>query len=381
MFRKIVLFGLFGALAVQASRADVTVLEKRTFLGKLSEQQKKAHAARNGDSAKGALPLKATGSQALTDSGTLEYFINTNITFSTSSSASGAESEASFTGPVAATTSGGGTVSTTLNDSFDGYNSLCISGTNTFVPCTTGGGRGKGNKGAAGVTMYNDNGPATVECNGRQVVLNPQVIGSITVQRKIFVPANDQFSRWMNIFTNTSGTSQTVTMVTGNNLGSDANTRVVSSSSGNAAAETSDSWVTTFQNYSGTTSSDPRLGHIFQQAGAPVQLAGISFADGDDNPFWGYTFTLAPNETKIILNYVTGQPSKAAAASKAAEIAGFPDSAKQCMSSTELAQTSNFVALSLIEVPTLGQTGLVALGLLVAASAFFVLRRRARAAA
>src|SRR5262249_54244790 len=229
----------------------------------------------------------ATGSQRLIDASGVEYFINTNITFSTSSSASGAMSEASYTHAVAASTALGGIVMSTLNDAYDGYNTICISLNNTVATCETGN---------ANFIIYNKNGVATTECVGpisgvnRQVVLNPQLMmmGSIRVQRKVFVPDNDAFARWLNIFTNTDTSPHTVTMVTSNNLGSDSNTIIDSSSNGNATAELTDTWVTTFQNYSGNISTDPRLGHVLQGPGAPVGLAGINFVNGDDNPFWGY---------------------------------------------------------------------------------------------
>ncbi|MGH9144408.1 MAG: hypothetical protein ACRD3J_26550, partial [Thermoanaerobaculia bacterium] len=179
----------------------------------------------------------ATGSIQLIDAGGLEYFINTNITFSTSSSASGAASEASYTHAIAASTSAGGTTMSTLNDMFDGYNSLCVSLTGNTGPCFTG---------DPNFTIYNQNGPATIdtsvppvpECTNRQFVYPPRAIGGLSVQRKVYVPTNDRFIRWMNFFTNTTGAPITFTMVTANNLGSDSNTRVVTTSSGDATVTT-----------------------------------------------------------------------------------------------------------------------------------------------
>jgi hypothetical protein len=362
-----------ASIAASAS-ADVSMVEHKVLRKNLTQKAK----------GKPGHPGKATGSQALIDASGLKYFINTNITFSTSSSASGAASEASYTHAVAATTLNGGTTSSTLNDAFDGYNTLCLSFDNTVATCETDN---------ANFGIYNQNGPATTECKGgisgvdRQVVFPVQTIGpsdihnrqtgNIQVQRKVFVPDNDSFARWLNYFTNTGATPQTVTMVIANNLGSDANTRVVTTSNGNNTAEVTDSWLTSFQNYSGTTSSDPRLGHVFQGPGAAVPLAGINFVDGDDNPFWGYTFTLAPGETKIIANFVTGQPSKAAAAAKAAELAGLPTNAIQCLTSTEQAQIVNFAPPApIIQVPALGGIGLFALAAGLALAALTLLFKR-----
>ncbi|MDO9042136.1 MAG: hypothetical protein Q7U64_07330 [Desulfocapsaceae bacterium] len=277
----------------------------------------------------------ATGSKSLIDQGGLEWFVNTDITFATSSSASAAVSEASFTHAVAASTSAGGTENVTLSDAFDGYNALCVSLTGKTGPCATGN---------ADYTMYNNNGPATydVDCDNRQINFPTQTIGSLQVSRKMFVPSNDMFARWLNIFTNTGSTPQTLTTVTSNNLGSDSSTKIVSSSDGNTTASITDTWVSTFQNYIGTTSPDPRLGHVLQGPGAPVGLAKTSFADDEDTPYWAYTFTLKPGETKIVMNFATGQPSKAAANAKAAELAKLPKKALQCMSPAEKSQVVNF---------------------------------------
>lgn len=284
----------------------------------------------------------ATGSIPLIDSAGLKYFIDTNITFSTTSSASGAASEASYTASVAATTLNGGTTMSTLNDEFDGYQTICVSLTNATTQCQTGN---------ANFTIYNKNGPpafdATVPaiptCTNRQVAFPVQTIGGLSVSRKVFVPTNDTFIRWMNFFTNTTGASITFTMITANNLGSDNNTVIVNSSNGDNVAQTSDTWITSFQNYSGTTSSDVRTGAVIQGVGAPTPVSNIFFADGDDNPFWVYSITLAPGQTKAILNFATGQPSKAAANAQSAALALLPASSTQCLSATELSEVTNFV--------------------------------------
>lgn len=361
--RRTLALSLLVSLAATALSADVSILERQKLHARPSPA-KADHGRRP------TLHKRTTGSQVLVDAQGLQYFINTDITFSTSIQASGAASEASFSHAVNATTSGGGTTASSLNDAFDGYNNLCLSFDNSVAPCEV------DNENFA---IYSNNGQVTTECLGpvsgvnRQVVFNPQDIGNIRVQRKVFVPDNDQFARWLNIFTNTGGSPQTVTAVISNDLGSDNNTVVVTSSNGNASAEPTDSWVTTFQNYSGNTSTDPRLGHVVQGPGAVTPLAGIHFANGDQNPYWGYTFTLNPGQTKIIANYVTGQPSKAAAAAKSAQIAGLPDTALQCLSSAERAEIVNFALPQ--PIPALGQTGLIALGVLLATIGLIVLRR------
>ena len=123
--RRIFVCALLALFTAQLVAAEVTLTERRTLHQQLTQtgKEKPEHAGRPGS---GRTIHGATGSQSLIDASGVKYFINTNITFSTSSSASGAMSEASYTHAVSATTALGGTTSTTLNDAFDGYNTLCI---------------------------------------------------------------------------------------------------------------------------------------------------------------------------------------------------------------------------------------------------------------
>src|SRR6185295_10980350 len=109
--------------------ADVAVIES-SRLARIRAKEKQRHGRHSNPSV-----VRTFGSKALTDGAGVEYFINTDLPFSTTFSGSGAASEASFTGPVNADTSGGGTVSTTLTDAYDGYNTLCVSLTGATGPC------------------------------------------------------------------------------------------------------------------------------------------------------------------------------------------------------------------------------------------------------
>jgi hypothetical protein len=361
--RRAFAVALLTVLAASTAHADVSLVERKAL-------------AKSGKAKRPGHQTNATGSVSLIDNEGLKFFINTDITFSTSSSASAAASEASYTHAVAASTSAGGTTSSTLNDAYDGYQTMCLSLNNTVSTCETGN---------ANFVIYNKNGaPPTGECVGsvshvnRQLVFPTQTVGNLQMFRKVFVPDNDHFARWLNYFTNTGVTPLTVTMVVANNLGSDSNTVITATSTGSLTTNTSDTWVATFQNFTGNTTSDPRLGHVLQGPGAVTPLAGIFFENGNDNPYWGYTFTLNPGQTKIIMNFGVGEPSRAAAASQSAYLVGLPTNALQCLTTAEESEIVNFVAQEPIaEVPTLSRTALAALVLLLGATAAFRLRRRA----
>ena len=371
----------------QVAHADVYVLESDGLAAKHNTQAVpgqqvagtpiNAHTAKPGEKLHG-IPLggvhpTSAGSQALIDASGFKYFINTNINFNTTSSASGAMSEASYTHAVAATTMNGGNTNFALNDAFDGYGSICVSLTGVLGQCTTSN---------PSFVFYNQTGAApTSECNGRQLVYPVQALGGgLSVNRKVYVPSDDSFARWLEVVTNTSAAPITFSLMTSNNLGSDNNTRITATSTGTIPPTIADKWVATFQNYSGTTSSDPRLGHVMQGAGAATPLAGITFADGSDKPWWGYSVTLIPGQTKILMHFVTAQPSKAAAAAQSAKLAALVPTSLECLTPTERSQITNFAAAipPPAQVPSLSPSALIWLMLGVAmAGAFYTLRRRA----
>jgi hypothetical protein len=170
--------------------------------------------------------------------------------------------------------------------------------------------------------------------------------------RKVYVPTVGSYARWMNFFKNTGTSALTVTMYTSNNLGSDTATVITGSSNGNMTAETSDTWVASFQNWNTGPplhiSTDPRLAHVLQGPGASVPVSMIHFVNGDDNPWWAYTFTIAPGATTAILNYGVASMTQAAAASQAASLVSAPPVA--CLSAGETAEVANF-ALGAVPAP------------------------------
>lgn len=283
-----------------------------------------------------------TGEVSLVDSGDLEYFINTDIpattvSMTTSSSLSGAISEASFTSLVSGvTTSLGGTTTTTLSDAFDGYNALWV------------------NVDGEGWAGYAGNGEPTPADEGRTLVFNEQTINEVDVYRKVFVPEDDQFCRWLNVFTNNGSSTKTIQVDIYSNLGSDEDTLIYSTSDGNRRAQLRDAWVVTYEDFDAGFSGDPRLGHVMQgpealgmgcarRGGVPVPLSEVFFEDEDGFPYWSYEFELGAGETVILMNFVTGQPTLEAAEAQAEALANLEGSALDNMSVDELQQVVNFI--------------------------------------
>jgi hypothetical protein len=312
--------------AAGAAHADVSLTDQQTFA---KGPRYTAAKSSNGISA----PLAVGQIPRLIDGTGLEWFINDEVAYVTESSAVGAASDAVFVGAVEATTAGGGTELAVLADAFDGYNALQVS--------VDGG----------GAVAYNNLGGATADCNGRQIVMPVLSAGGVTVQRKVYIPGNDGFARWMNVVTNSSGEPHTVQLTILNDLGSDAGTTIGTTSNGDAIVDASDDWATSYEAFLQTSSRTPRLAHVFSSPGAAVRLSSIGFVNGDDKPMWGYNFTVPAGGTVTVLNFVAGLGSRADAALKGAQLAALPPWARVCMTSTESSSLANFVSSPLPNGP------------------------------
>ena len=294
----------------------------------------------------------ATGSIQIVGGNGMKYFVNTNITFATTSSASAAMSEASFTAAQPATTLNGATTASTLNDAFDGYNALFVDVAPFADPPAA-------QTGNAEFIPYNQLGAAPVvdssidpECTNREVVFPTAALGGLDVHREVWVPGDGNYSRTLNVVTNPTGAAISARLITGNNIGSDSNTMLVGSSSADATAEVTDTWVTSMQNFSGVTSADPRLGHVLQGVGAPVPLSVMEFVNGDDNPDWGWDVTVQPGETVRIVTFVVAEYTKARAEATSAQLAQLDPAVEplRCLTDDEASSIVNFFALPDVDV-------------------------------
>lgn len=263
--------------------------------------------------------------------------------------------EAEYTQDVTFTTTSGGTEVGQPDDMFDGYNYLAIDGT-VF-------------RGMSGTTSL---------CEGREVDFGEETISGLTVSRRAFVPEDDEFLRFTTLITNPGAAAVTVAVTVSGNMGSDDDTVITASSSGDTALDLTDTWFA-----SGGDFDDPRAGHVMQGEGASVMLSSLAQDSSDLDEFtWGYDITIEPGETVILLNFVTGQPTNAAAAEQAAALAELDtDAALRCLTNDEIKQVVNFDAKTGdggcgCAIPGQGSSSPLAplgLGLLLGA---FILRRR-----
>lgn len=330
--------------------------------------------------------LAATGSQQIITDGPgglrAHWFVNTNITFSTTSSGSLAMSEASLH-------STGTANNFNRNDAFDGVLSWHVY-PNGSVP---GGADFSGGYFKAG---------GAVSVTANSVVGPNKTLAGLTAHVELYFPSGSNVVRSVLFLQNPSGSPITVTVDNDSNLGSDANTLIRATSSGDAVFDSGDNWVVSCQASdrpgfcdqpgplpNNDTSKDPIITYAFQgPGGIRATSAGAAFANGNDNPNFRWSgITVPAGETRALMMFI--QLSDTDTNAEADAVKFNSNSTLQAtnyltgLSGAQQAEIVNWT-LNSVAVPTLGEWALMALGGLLGLfgleRAGFFVRRRRRAA-
>jgi len=296
-----------------------------------------------------ALPIQ------LRDENGTRYNINTNVDpLFTNSDASGAVSDATFEKPVTVTSyfigfTPFGWFFTTytvqyqldvpLTNAFSGFNGLVLTGAN-----------------GAALTEplpYNPGDvPAGEDClqdnKNRQLTFQTQTFDALglALTRKVFVPHNDEFVRWLNIVTNTGTTATQVGITLQGRLGSGSQTKVIATSSGDSFVTAGDLWWATVELVSeGRKSLEPRVGFAVQGAGATVPPRSVGINDVGQ-AIATYIPTIAPGASAIVMTFVTVQGNNKQLTQTMENVVTLPAKAIACMSERELSQVVNFAPIT-----------------------------------
>ncbi len=297
-----------------------------------------------------ALPVE------LRDQNGTRYYVNSDVQpFDNISNASGALTNATYVKPVTVTSYyigftpwfGFATIYTVqrqvdvpLTNGFAGFNGLVVTSIDGTV--------------LGSPRIFNPGeGLAAEECpqngNNRQLVFQTQSFDDpgLQVTRKVFVPNNSDFVRWMNIVTNTGTAPVQVGISLRGLLGSGDQTTVTATSSGNTSITAGDQWFTTAQQTASPNdrSFQPRLGFLVQGAGAPAPATNVAINSTGQVAFT-YQPTIQPGASAIVLTYSTVQGNSKQAKQTMQDLVSLPSKAIQCMTERELAQVVNFAPLT-----------------------------------
>lgn len=249
----------------------------------------------------GAVALPPTGAQAATGSVQIttanpagvkaQWFVNTNITFPTTSSGSLAMSSASLHTAAAATAN-----SFNRNDAFDGAVDWHVyAGTPPGSPDTSGG--------------YFQAG-GVVSTSAHSVVGPSETLAGLTVHAELFFSSQRNVVRSIFYMQNPTGSPITVTVDNDNNLGSDSNTSIQATSSGDLTFDPSDNWIISCQGLSGPGTAcdltkDPIITMAFQGPGGIRATTVDTPGNGNDNPNYRWSgITVPPGETRAVMMFV-----------------------------------------------------------------------------
>jgi hypothetical protein len=296
----------------------------------------------------GALPIE------LKDQNGTRYNINTEVDpLLRNSNASGAVTDATYIKPVTVTSYFVGVtpfgflttftnqrqVNVPLTNGFAGFNGLLISGAQgvplpqplVFNP----------GQALAGQECTQDN-------ENRQLDFPTQTFpaANLQVTRKVFVPNNGSFVRWLNIVTNTAAAPQQVGITLQGLLGSGSQTKIIATSDGDSTLNAADLWFTSGQSVpQGSYSTEPRIGFVIQGAGAtaPAQAAKINSAG---QAIVTYAPTIPANGTVIIMTMATVQGNNKQTKNTVTNLVTLPSNTLTCLTQAELRSIVNFAPIT-----------------------------------
>ncbi|MGH2686934.1 MAG: hypothetical protein ACRDJP_15835 [Actinomycetota bacterium] len=166
--------------------------------------------------------------------------------------------------------------------------------------------------GMAEANMYhsNDNDACALEEGGRERVYPVVNVGGLDVQRKIFVAESGlPGARILNLITNPGASPVTTSIQIGDlqsaadegDVGSDGDTIVGASSSGEPVASPDDLWFATTEE-GDDTSGDPAIGHLMDGPGA-FDLVDEVFVASDGIAWRWNDVTIAPGQTVAYVSF------------------------------------------------------------------------------
>ena len=179
---------------------------------------------------------------------------------------------------------------------------------------------------------------ARTEDGGREVVIGPSAVNpNVRVTRKVYVPADRGYARFLEVITNVGPAAARYEFTVENNLGSDGAEAFVRTSSGDGSFTTADDWIVTDD---ASAAGDPTLLHVIGNPGAPVRASAASKVP--DLITYSWDLTLAPGETRIVMHFASQNPERAGTLTKGQQLARLELGALAGMSEAELLRVVNF---------------------------------------
>jgi hypothetical protein len=200
---------------------------------------------------------------------------------------------------------------------------------------------------------------AVTEEEGRELVLGPALIGRLRVVRKIFVPNDDAFIRYLEILINRSDEEVAAQVRLQSSLSSSIRTTFIDTSSGDRIFDENDRWAITDETR--TSQNYPTVLHIFSDRFTRAQPSSTFF---DHNGIISFAFDVAvpPGGRVIVMHLASKSDDQTAAAASAQAIDNLEGSVRKGISGAEGHEIVNFFALPDADGDVLGDEEEILLG-------------------
>ncbi len=221
------------------------------------------------------------------NAGNATWYLNNNITFSSTSSNFGFSEGALRAGGI------------TRQDAFDGALAWHV---NASPPGSFSAGGYRSPSGTIDISPYPINSSVGTTITGA----NQTMVG-LTVKGQMYFSPVKAVVRSTLILQNPTGAPITVTVDMASNLGSDVNTSYRATSSGNTTYDASDNWFVSCQRdtvvpANCTSTLDPILTFAYAATGAAVRpTTNSAITDGSDRQFVRYTVTVPAGSTRRVM--------------------------------------------------------------------------------
>jgi hypothetical protein len=209
---------------------------------------------------------------------------------------------------------------------------------------------------------------ATTQLGGKQIVITQPGLAGLDVTRKVFVPNDGYFARYLDLLKNPSGSPVTVDVKltssfrfvskVQNGFTFNREPRIIATSSGDAILSVSDPatrdhWVVVDDDEDGDPFlaagiNLPSTAHVFDGANAGRDVTDAQYNIDFNNNFgqlaetWT-SVTVPPGATVAFLHFATQQTSRASALASAQRLVQLPPESLTGLSADELTEVQNFV--------------------------------------
>lgn len=180
------------------------------------------------------------------------------------------------------------------------------------------------------------------EHGGREVSMGPRnlySVADVTLARKIFVPQNRGFARYLDVLHNPSGEPRTFEFRIDSSLGSYDQTRIAATPDGASRFTESHAWVVTDDGTDGQ-SGRPVVAHVI--GGEDGSLAPRRARVESDVLNYTYEVTLEPGESAAILHFAVQAPDGQTGIGTAQSLAKLELGALEGLSDEEIGLIRNF---------------------------------------